>query len=318
MARFRRRYRRGRKFRKRGFKRRRINRRFRRPRRRIGRVNRILRKGFKRNYWFARKSSTFPTRIYTKLLGHVEQDFSYKSAVSSEYWAIRVFPQDPNSWWDFLAGSAGVTLSPGATTFVINAGRYCSSSTGYRKFRYTKCKVTLKVTNYTGTSGNGSTSGQIFNQVTKHGEVVAGMMPIPYNGTFWTVPTNDEWPTALEWKYKNIPMPHSTYVWDDTGADLTYNTLGYSPKSTKTIKKTFRPWRIERVKKSSYMIDDDYETTLSTTAGTASNVPRKHELNLFVFNPWHLNTAYNELMELKIQVVIKLFGYFYQPREVFG
>lgn len=315
---FRRRFRKRRVFRRRGYKRRRTFRRARRYNRRSRRIGRVLKRAFRRNYWIARKTAAFPDRIYTKLFGSFKFDFSYASNVLNTYTGFKIYPQDPCYWWDYLSGSSGLSSATGVTDYVANIDRYVNSTTGYKKFRYTKVKITFTVENYTGCTANTNATGAMQNNIQGHGDVLMGAMPVPYLGQTFTMPTDQEWPVSLDWKYKNVKMPYSFFITDTTGSTGRgiWNQKVNSPGSKKTLKLTYRPWRIERVKRSNYMIDDDYETALYTAGGIASTVGRKHEIDLFVFNPWYLNTKYNQYMDCRITVACKIFGYFYQPRQV--
>lgn len=168
-----------------------------------------------------------------------------------------------------------------------------------------------------GASIDWTATGGAPNTIGYHGDLVVGLMPVPYGGTQWGAPNDGSWGSSLDWKYKVAKMAHGMYI-GNGGAPPTpsYTSLTYSPKSNVKLKATYRPWRIERVKRSNYMIDDDYETALASSAGSSSTVTRKHEIDLFWFNPWFLNQTSIPYQQARIKVTIKVWGYFYQPKQV--
>lgn len=235
-------------------------------------------------------------------------DYSYASTLVANYWALEVFPQDPENFWDYLV-TGGNTLGPHCVTYVNNIAMINNAQSGFRRFRYSKVKVKVTVENTTG-SGQIEGTSSPSNAGNRHWDMVVATAPKPWNGVDMAIPTDTAWVMNKYWKYMTVKQP----LQNQEGTSKLM-IKAYSKGEKKTMTRTFRPWLIERVPKKTYMMEDDYETLLSGIAGNQSTITKPHSIQIMGFNPWYLDTPLgNGTYQCKINLTVTIYGYYYDPR----
>lgn len=266
----------------------------------------MLKRFYRKNYFKSSRTTYTPERLYCKLIGNYDADFSQDTA-SNSCFCLNVFPQDPSRLFLIAIGSSYTAPHPHNLVYAYNYDTQLlpGLSSGYTAFKYTKCQIKFRIENY---SASGTTATN--NLGDPFADLAMVMMPKAYNELAFVAPSFKDWVTRLDQTYKYVKRPN---LWplQDAAGDVTNNTAWTHP--SKTIKKTFRPWNIEKTGRLNYMADNDYETLLSTSAGTASTIGREHYVQLAVF-PWTELNNTNIDCQFRMHITVKVWGHFYKTK----